>query len=117
MNSKDPVINIEALKNHPLLPGGNVRFVHADSMTLAYWTFEAGAVLAEHSHPHEQVVNLLEGELEFTLGGKTMLLTSGCAVVCPPHVPHGGRALKNTRVLDVFSPVREDFFALDRGDA
>ncbi len=101
---------------HSMMPGGDVRFVHAESMTLSYWTLEEGAVLKDHSHPHEQVVNLLEGELEFTLGGDVSVLVPGSVVVCPPGVPHSGRALKPTRVLDVFCPVREDFLALDQGD-
>jgi quercetin dioxygenase-like cupin family protein len=114
MSQKYKMNNVADLPAHNLMPGGEVRFIHTDSMTLAYWTFEEGAVLKDHSHPHEQVVNLLEGELEFTLGGEVSLLVPGSAIVCPPGIPHSGKALKPTRVLDVFCPVREDFLALDR---
>jgi len=116
MSQKRNMNQLSDLPVHQMMPGGEVRFVHADSMTLAYWTFEEGAVLKEHSHPHEQVVNLLEGELEFTLGGEIHILVPGSTVVCPPGVSHSGKALKPTRVLDAFCPVREDFLALDRED-
>ena len=117
MHSQDSKLDLETLKAHDLMPGGRVKFVHAASMTQAYWDFEAGADLKVHSHPHEQIVNLLEGELEFTLGEETYLLKPGSVVVCPPNVPHGGKAIKASRVLDIFSPVREYFVKLDRGDA
>lgn len=106
--------DIQELNVHDLMPGGQVRFVHAASMTQAYWTFEEGAVLKEHSHPHEQIVNLLDGELEFTLGNETWVLTPGSVLICPPNVPHSGKALKPSRALDVFSPVREDFLKMDQ---
>jgi quercetin dioxygenase-like cupin family protein len=55
------------------------------------------------------VTNLLEGRFEMVVGGERMLLEAGQAVVIPSNVPHSGKALTNCRILDVFSPVREDF--------
>ena len=43
------------------VPGFLVRFVHSGTMTVAYWEIEAGASMPSHSHPHEQIVNLIEG--------------------------------------------------------
>ena len=37
------------------------RFVHSERMTFAWWRIEPGAEVPEHDHPHEQVVNVLEG--------------------------------------------------------
>ena len=42
-----------------IVPGYWAVFVHFDNMTLAYWDVEAGAELPEHSHPHEQIANVL----------------------------------------------------------
>ena len=77
--------------------------------TFAYWEIEADAPLPEHSHPHEQVANLLEGEFELTIDGRTERVQAGAVAVIPPNVPHSGRALTACRILDVFSPVREDY--------
>lgn len=106
-------INVSELKNHKPFPGGQVRFLHSVHMTQAYWTFEKDTMLADHSHPHEQIVNVLEGTLEFKLGGTVMILEPGSAVICPSGVPHSGKALTFVRVLDVFCPVRQDFVKLD----
>ena len=89
--------------------GFTARMFHTDTMTLAYVDIEAGAELPEHAHFHEQVANVLEGEFEFVLGGKTMVLRPGEVLVIPSNVPHSGRALTHCRILDVFHPVREDF--------
>ena len=103
------------LNNQPqtknLVPGFHVRFVHTDTMTFAWWEIDAGAELPEHSHPHEQVCNLLEGEFELTIDGVTETLTSGRSAVIPGHAVHSGRAITDCRVQDVFCPVREDYLS------
>lgn len=97
------------LKPREVWPGFRGRFVHSDTMTLAYWDIDAGGIVNPHSHPHEQVVNVLEGELEMTADGKTQVLKAGDLLVIPGNVVHEGRALTKAKVLDVFSPVREDY--------
>lgn len=89
--------------------GFKARFVHSESMTLAFWEIDAGAELPEHSHPHEQIAHGLEGELELVVGGESHLLGPGTVVVIPSDVPHAARARTHCRVLDVFHPVREDY--------
>ena len=89
--------------------GFKARFVHSENMTLAFWDIEAGAILPEHSHHHEQVTNLIEGELELTVDGKTKKLGPGSVLIVPPDAVHSGKALTNSRVIDVFYPVREDY--------
>ena len=91
------------------VPGCKVRFVHSDHMTLAYWNIAAGAGVPEHSHPHEQIVNVLEGEFELVLAGKPYVLSPGRVLVIPSDVPHSGRATTDCRILDAFHPVREDY--------
>jgi quercetin dioxygenase-like cupin family protein len=78
-------------------------------MTIAHWRIEAGSTLGEHSHPHEQVTNVLEGQFEFTIDGETRLLGPGSVAVVPSNKVHSGRAVTDCLILDVFSPVREDY--------
>ena len=47
-----------------VFPGFHGRFIHSGRMTFARWRIDAGAVLPEHSHEHEQVVHMFAGELE-----------------------------------------------------
>ena len=101
--------NISDIEPLEISLGFHGRFIHTASMTVAFVEVEAGAILPEHAHVHEQVTNLLEGEFEFVLNGESILLQPGHSVVIPSNVPHYGRAITKCRILDVFSPVREDF--------
>jgi quercetin dioxygenase-like cupin family protein len=78
-------------------------------MTLGYWEFEPGITLPEHSHPHEQVSNIIDGVFEFTINGNIERLESGSAAVIPPDMPHSGKSITKCHIIDVFYPVREDF--------
>ena len=89
--------------------GFMARFIHTESMTLAFVDIEEGADLAQHAHVHEQVVNLLEGQFELVVDGTPIRLQPGESYAIPSNVPHSGRAITACRILDVFSPVREDF--------
>lgn len=60
-----------------------------------------------HSHPEEQMGTVLEGELEFEMGGETRTMRRGDVWVVPPNVPHAARTGSTPCVaLDVFSPPR-----------
>ncbi|MCP4681027.1 MAG: cupin domain-containing protein [Desulfobacterales bacterium] len=102
-------IELDEIEKRDLVPGGKVRFVHSDSMTLAYWTFEADGQFPEHAHPHEQVSSMIDGEFELTVDGKTRILNPGNVVIIPPNAAHSGKAVTKCRIIDVFHPVREDY--------
>jgi quercetin dioxygenase-like cupin family protein len=92
-----------------VMPGFRGRFVHGENVTLAYWNIETGAVLPAHSHPHEQVVNVLDGEFELVVEGTPHMLRTGDVFAIPGNAPHSGRALTSCWILDVFCPIREDY--------
>jgi quercetin dioxygenase-like cupin family protein len=52
---------------------------------------------------------IMDGEFEFTLFGETNLYTAGDIVSIPSNEPHSGKALTPCRLMDVFSPVREEY--------
>ncbi len=101
--------HINEVKGKEIVPGLYGRFVHGDTMTLSFVDIQPGAILPEHSHPHEQITYILEGELEMVIGGEKMLLTPGMVHVIPGNVPHSAVARTFVKVLDAFSPVREDY--------
>ena len=98
----------EIVEREPF-PGYKGRFIHGLQMTIADWTIAEGARFPEHSHPHEQIVHVLDGTFELTVGTETRVLQPGTAAVIPPGTRHGGRALSACRLIDVFHPVREDY--------
>jgi len=101
--------HIDTLKGKDIVPGIHGKFIHGDKMTLSFVDIDKGAQLPEHSHPHEQITFILEGELEMTIGGEKMLLTPGMVHVIPGNTPHSAIAHTAVKVLDAFSPVREDY--------
>lgn len=92
-----------------MVPGFSGRFVHTENMTFVYWDIKADAVLPDHSHPHEQVVNVIEGELEFNMGGDVRVMKPGEVAVIPGNVSHSAKGITDCSVIDVFYPVREDY--------
>jgi len=104
-----PFHALEHVAQHEQMPGFHGRFIHGETVTIAHWDVEEGAVLPEHAHPHEQVSNLLEGEFEMTIDGHTEHLHAGAVAVVPSGAVHSGRTLSRCRFVDVFQPVREDY--------
>ncbi len=104
-----PFINIESLKEKEVFPGYTGRGVHTGTTTYMYWKVKAGAGVPEHSHIHEQMVNVLKGEFELTVEGQTQVLTTGVVAFIPPNVKHSGHAVTYCELLDVFVPEREDY--------
>lgn len=82
---------------------------HGGGLMLVEVWFEEGAKAALHSHPHEQATYVLEGRVKLTVDGKDVVLGRGDSLYIPADVPHSAEALEPTRLLDVFSPQREDF--------
>ena len=81
-------------------------YFHSRNMTFAYYSVEAGAWIHEHSHPNDEVWNVLEGQLEFTIGGQSQVVGPGCAVVVPPDTAHAAKALTDVRAIVVDHPRR-----------
>lgn len=93
-------------------PGITRRAVCLDHVMLTFFEFEAGAVVAEHSHPHEQITYVVRGALDFTIDGEQRLLRAGEGACIPPNVPHSAVVMEPSFVIDGWSPVREDYRVL-----
>jgi len=103
------VIKLGELNEAEPVPGFKVRFVHSENMTVAHWAVRAGSVLPAHSHHHEQVTQVIEGEFELTVENQTFRMGPDTVVVIDAHQHHTGRAVSDCRIIDVFYPVREDY--------
>ena len=92
-----------------IMPGYQGKLVHTQNTSLAFWEVAEGAEVPKHSHMNEQIMHVIEGEFEFTLDGKTEVYFPGDIVVIAPHLSHSGKALTPCKLLDVFSPPREEY--------
>ena len=71
--------------------------------------FKTGAVGAAHRHPHEQLCYCLAGEFAFTIESETCILKTGDSLYVPASALHGTTCVAAGRLLDIFTPQREDF--------
>lgn len=90
-------------------PGYLGRYLHSDQITQGRVDIAPGAVIPDHSHPHEQWTLLLSGSFELTVSGVTHVLRPGQVLYIAPHERHSARALTACAVLDVFHPPRDDY--------
>jgi quercetin dioxygenase-like cupin family protein len=74
-----------------------------------------GSVVPEHAHVSEQITYILEGALQFWIGGQELVVRAGEVLVIPPNLPHKAAALEDTLDVDIFSPIRQDW--LDKTDS
>jgi quercetin dioxygenase-like cupin family protein len=71
---------------------------------------DPGAVVARHSHPHEQLGVILRGSMTLVVAGEDNLLEEMDGYTLPGGIEHEGIAgPRGALVLDVFRPVREDY--------
>ena len=80
-----------------------------DNLMVVEVEFEKGAIGTMHSHPHEHCTYVLEGEFEFTVGDETHVVGPGDSLYKQPDVMHGAVCLTGGKLLDIFTPHREDF--------
>ena len=105
-----PFIAAEELPKMELFPGALSGIVAGEGLMLSFLEMAEGSEVPEHSHPHEQAGLVLSGELQFRIGSEEKILKPGEAFIVPPNVVHSGVVAKGpARVLDIFTPPREDY--------
>ena len=104
-----PFIDTNAIEAKEKRPGWRGRLFHSPSLTFANWDFDAGAAIHEHSHPQEEVWQVIEGELAVTIGGATEVAGPGMVAVVPANTVHAVVALTAGKAMVVDHPRRDDF--------
>ncbi|MEW5940379.1 MAG: cupin domain-containing protein, partial [Chloroflexota bacterium] len=93
-----------------LLPGIFMKpLVYGDNSLLCEFQLKQGAVIPAHGHPQEQTGYLVTGSLRFFGDEGETVVTPGCSWSFKGGVIHGAEALVDTVVIEVFSPVRQDY--------
>lgn len=84
-------------------------FGYDDKIMLVKVKFEKGAIGSLHQHFHSQVTYVESGVFELTIGDEKKILNAGDGYYVPPHIIHGCVCIEPGVLIDVFSPLREDF--------
>lgn len=107
------MVAVDELPQLDLAPGILARALVGTGLLVSFVRWEPRSVAPLHAHAEEQVLVMLEGELEVTLGGEVRMLHPGEAVLIPAWVEHGVRSFENGAYqLDVFNPPRQAFLDL-----
>jgi quercetin dioxygenase-like cupin family protein len=101
--------NADGFPRKDVLSGIRVGSVRLENLMLTHFTFKAGAEVPEHSHPHEQITLMIEGEMEFTFCGETRRIRAGDGCAVPPYAKHSVRAITDAKAVDCWHPIREDY--------
>ncbi len=83
--------------------------VHGEKTLMGHFTVAKGAAIPPHSHPHEQTGFMVSGKLRFKIEDEVMEAVTGDSWCIPGDVEHSVEALEDSVVIEIFSPVREDY--------
>lgn len=100
---------LNSISEVEVFPGFFGKLIHSEKMTIAHWRITKNAEVPTHSHPHEQIVHVLEGELELIVNGVSHLMSADSVFVIPSNIPHSAIGRTACKVIDTFCPVREDY--------
>jgi quercetin dioxygenase-like cupin family protein len=107
--SRGLVVRLRESEPLELAPGVTMRPLFGEGAMLNLLEFEPGAEVGAHSHPHEQLGHVLDGELSLSIDRVEYRLGPGDAYQIPGDVEHSARSAGGCVVMDVFQPVREDY--------
>ena len=104
--------DLDHIQAKMLIEGVTLKTVHGEKIMMAFFDVEPGGEVPHHHHEHEQMGLVLSGELTLHIGDETKLCRAGDAYLIPPNVPHSANVPQSgsaVKVLDIFSPPREEY--------
>jgi quercetin dioxygenase-like cupin family protein len=109
MKNQNPWIKICPGINRQTLTSGKTMY-----QMLA--TLEAGSKMPAHQHPQEQIVYILSGRMKLIVDGTPHEMKAGDSFYLGSNIPHGVETMEETRVVDTFSPPRDEYLAIDEAN-
>ncbi|RMD48531.1 MAG: cupin domain-containing protein [Ignavibacteria bacterium] len=109
-------IEVNKMEWEPVVSGLKRKIMgYNDEIMMVQVHFETGGIGANHTHRHSQTTYVVSGRFEVNIDGETKVLGPGDGFYVAPHKDHGATCLEEGILIDVFSPVREDFLEGDAG--
>ena len=105
-----PFIEFDKMPKMELFQGVHSRLASGERIMLSALDMDQGAIVPEHSHPHEQAGLVLQGRFKFRIGDEEREVGPGEAFIIPGNIVHAGVVTEGpAQILDIFTPVREDY--------
>jgi len=93
-----------------VLPGIKLKtLVYGEKTLFTEFRMDAGSVLPQHAHIHEQTGYLIEGKFRLTIGEQVFEVEKGDCWSIPSSMGHGAEILKDSVAIEIFSPVRDEY--------
>ena len=93
-----------------IAPGVRIRTMWGEHIMVSVVEMEPNCTVPAHAHPHEQMGVVLEGGMRIVIGGESRDLKPGDVFLVPSNQEHSVfNSGVSTRVLDIFSPPREEY--------
>ncbi|MGD0806230.1 MAG: cupin domain-containing protein [Anaerolineales bacterium] len=102
---KNPINRVHATSEYIAGLEGYV-YDGADGSQIAFWTCRDGGVAAEHMHPFDEYMVVVQGQYTLCMGSKRFPLRPGDEFLVPKGVPHFGDRIPGTRTIHAFGGKR-----------
>jgi quercetin dioxygenase-like cupin family protein len=106
-------IDWASIEIEQLTPLMSRQVVHTEEFTVARLELKQGAIVPEHRHKNEQFSIVESGALQFLVGGREIVVRGGHSLALASNEPHGVVSLEDSKVIDLFTPPREDWISGD----
>lgn len=100
----------KTLVPHPIMKGARMWSVALEKTMFTYFEIDPNSRFDLHSHVHEQITMVLEGELFFTFGDRIICVKKGEVIAIPSNAPHAAFTQNSSVIaVDAWSPVMEKY--------
>lgn len=104
-----PFFELQKIRDIPLVNGITLKAIYGEKCSASFLELPPFSSIPAHHHENEQIGIVIEGELEYTIGGETRHCHKGTAFVIPPNTVHFGVVISDqpAKLIDFFTPPRE----------
>jgi quercetin dioxygenase-like cupin family protein len=107
---KKRVVRYQEVPMTELVPGSNSHLVAGEKALVSFLTMSAHSYFPPHRHEAEQIMIVIDGYMDEIIEGKLYRVKKGDVIVLPSNIEHGGRIREvDCKVIDIFSPPRQDY--------
>jgi quercetin dioxygenase-like cupin family protein len=83
--------------------------IWGEKTLMSEFRIKKGSAIPMHDHPHEQIGYIISGRMKFTAKGESFIAEPGDSWCFPGNIEHGAEILEDSVIVEVFSPVREEY--------